>query len=192
MMKIKVIGMALLAILILMGCKETGESVEAATEEKTTLTDDDFNAKVDLVKALFKAYEDEDIEAISAMLADTLRYSPTAWNDNQWLSKDDFLAMASTTHQAVDNLKFTPGIVLPNTTAGGFFAGRNFPTQESAPTEIGLIRAYGSWSSTNSESGETNNSKWYGLFALNEDDKFALISAYFDAIDSQGDSESKE
>lgn len=191
-MKIKLLSMALIAILVLMGCKETGESVEAAAEEKTALTDDDFNAKVALVEALFKAYEDEDLDAISAMLADSLRYSPASWNDNQWLGKDEFLAMASATHQAVDDLKFTPGIVLPDTTAGGFFAGRNFPTQQAAPTEIGLIRAYGSWSSTNSESGETNNSKWYGLFALNEDDKFALISAYFDAIDSQGESESEE
>ena len=191
-MKIKVCSMALLAMLALMGCKETGESAEAATKEKMALTDDDFNAKVDLVKALFKAYEDEDLEAISAMLADTLRYSPTSWNDNQWVGKDEFLAMASATHQAVDNLKFTPGIVLPNTTAGAFFAGRNFPTPESAPAEIGIIRAYGSWSSTSAESGETNNSKWYGLFALNEDDKFALISAYFDAVDPQEEEASEE
>jgi len=191
-MKIKVMGMALLAMLVLIGCKETAESAEAATEEKTTLTDDDFNSKVELVKALFKAYEDEDLEALSGMLSDSLRYSPASWNDNQWLGKDEFLAMAKATHEAVDNLKFTPGIVLPDTTAGAFFAGRNFPTQESAPTQIGLIRAYGSWSSTNSETGETRSSKWYGLMALNQDDKFALISAYFDAVDSPGESEPEE
>ena len=185
-------GMALLAMLVLIGCKETAESAEAATEEKTTLTDDDFNSKVELVKALFKAYEDEDLEALSGMLSDSLRYSPASWNDNQWLGKDEFLAMAKATHEAVDNLKFTPGIVLPDTTAGAFFAGRNFPTQQSAPTQIGLIRAYGSWSSTSAESGETNNSKWYGLFALNEEGKFGLISAYFDAVDPQEEATSEE
>ena len=191
-MKIKVCGMALIAMLALMGCKETGESAtEAPSEEKMALSDDDFNAKVDLVKALFKAYEDEDLEAISGMLADSLRYSPASWNDNQWVGKDEFLAMAQATHEAVENLKFTPGIVLPDTTAGAFFAGRNFPTQQSAPAEVGLIRAYGSWSSTHSETGEVRNSKWYGILALNEDDKFALISAYFDALDVQGDPESE-
>ena len=188
-MKIKVCGMALLAMLALMGCKETAESAEASSEEKTALTDDDFNAKVDVVKALFNAYENEDLEAISAMLADSLRYSPASWNDNQWLSKADFLEMASATFQAVDNLKFTPGIVLPDTTAGAFFAGRNFPTQQSEPAQVGIIRAYGSWSSTHAETGEARAIKWYGLMALNEDDKFALISAYFDALDAPAASE---
>ena len=182
-MKIKVCGIAVLAMLTLLGCKQAEES-EATMEEKMVLTDDDFNAKVDLVKALFKAYEDEDLEALSGMLADSLRYSPASWNDNEWVSKDEFLAMAKATHEAVDNLKFTPGIVLPDTTADAFFAGRNFPTQQSAPAEIGIIRAYGSWSSTNAETGEIRNSKWYGLLALNADDKFALISAYFDAVDA--------
>ena len=85
-MKIKVCGIALLAMLTLLGCKQAAES-EAAMEEKMGLTDADFNVKVDLVKALFKAYEDEDLEALSGMLADTLRYSPASWNDNQWVSK---------------------------------------------------------------------------------------------------------
>jgi hypothetical protein len=178
-MKLKLLGLALLAMATLFGCKETSDKAESVAEETMAATDDDFNAKVEVVKALFKAHEDEDLAKMGTLLADTLKYSPASWNDNQWVGKDEFLARLGGMHQVVDNLKFAPGIVLPNTTAGAFFAGRNFPVQESAPQDVGIIRAYGSWSSTSVESGENNNIKCYGLFALNEDNKIALISAYF-------------
>ncbi|MDH3699322.1 MAG: nuclear transport factor 2 family protein [Flavobacteriaceae bacterium] len=178
-MKLKLLSLALFAVATLFGCKETSEKAESVANEAIAATDDDFNAKVEVVKALFKAHEDEDIAKMGTLLADTLKYSPSIWNDNQWLGKDEFLARLGGMYQAVENLKFNPGIVLPNTTAGTFFAGRNFPVQESSPQNVGIIRAYGSWSSTIVESGETNNIKWYGLFGLNEDNKIAMISAYF-------------
>ena len=186
-MKLKLLGFALLAVAILFGCKETGESAVAVEDEAKVVNDDEFNSKVAVVQALFKAHEEEDLDKMDALLSDSLVFSPPRWNDNQWLGKAEFLEGIKATHENVENLKFTPGIVLPDTTAGAYFAGRNHPIQQTEPTGVGIIRAYGSWSSTNAATGESGSVKWYGLFVVNDDGKVTLISGYFDAIDASGE-----
>lgn len=182
-MRNKVLSLAILALLVLSGCQQSTESKDAAADEAMATVEADFKAKVDVLKELFTAHEKEDIASMAGLVADTLRFNPAGWNDNQWLGKEDFLAYIGGIHQNVDNLKFTPGVALPDTTAGAFFAGRNFPVQQSAPDQVGLIRAYGSWASTVVATGEARSIKWYGLFGLNEDNKVALISVYTDAVD---------
>jgi len=183
-MKIKLLSLALLGMIVLFSCKESAETT--ATEESATPNDTEFDAKVAVVQALFKAHEEEDLVKMDALLSDSLVYSPPRWNDNQWLGKAEFLEGIKATHENAENLKFTPGIVLPDTTAGAYFAGRNHPIQQTEPTGVGIIRAYGSWSSTNAATGDSGSVKWYGLFVVNDDGKITLISGYFDALDSGG------
>ena len=169
----------LVAVLATFGCKE--QASEMAMEEETMETPDyaDFDKKVAIIQAFYKAHEDEDLEAQRAMLADTMQWSPPAYNGGQWLGKAELLEALKGYHDNFDNIKWHEGIALPDTTAGPYWSGSVFP-EETATNTADNIRIYGTWTATHTETGKEVGVKFYSLMMINEDGLIAQGSDYFD------------
>lgn len=173
-MKNQLVSLMVLALLVLVSCKEA-----AVTEAVETPDYAAFDAKVSVIRAFYKAHSDEDLASLSTMLADTLKWSPPSYNDNQWLGKEDFLAALKAYHENYDNIQFIEGIVLPDSTANGFWSGSVFP-QGTATSTPSNIRSYGTWTATHTESGQNVGIKYYSLSTINKEGKIATFSDYFD------------
>ncbi len=173
-MKKQLVSLMVLALMVLVSCKEP-----AATEAVETPDYAAFDSKVSVIRAFYKAHSQEDLATLSSMLADTMQWSPPNYNGNQWLGKEDFLATLKAYHENYDNIQFTEGIVLPDSTANGFWSGSVFPkgTASSTPSNI---RTYGTWTATHTESGQKVGVKYYSLSMVNNDGKIATFSDYLD------------
>jgi len=178
-MKTKLFGMLMLAVLTLFGCKEKEQEVEVLVEETEAPDSADYDKKVAVIRAFFQAHSDEDIEAQSALLADDMNWSPPAYNGNQWLGKEDLLAALKGYHDNFDNVKYAEGIVMPDSTANGFWSGSVFPGQ-NANASASVIRVYGTWTATHTESGKEIGVKFFNLSSVNDDGKIVQSSDYFD------------
>lgn len=178
-MKTKLFGMMLLAVLILIGCKEQASQTEMA--EETTEAPDyaDFEKKVEMIRTFYKAHGEEDMEALSAMLSDTLVWSPPAWNGNQMLGKEDLLAALKSYHDNFENIQWHEGIVMADSTVNGYWSGSVFPGATAATT-ADVIRVYGTWTATHTESGKEIGVKFFNLTTFNEDGLIVNSSDYFD------------
>ena len=173
----------LILLLILFGlsaCQAPAATEEAAAEAVEAPDYATFNKRVEILRAFIKAHCDEDIEAQSALLADTLRWSPPIYNGNEWLGKAEFTEALKGYHDAYENITFTEGIPLGNTLANGYWAGSAFP-QEDATNEPDAIRVYGTWTVKHSESGKDIGVKWFGIGFVNEAGKIGRWTEYWDA-----------
>ena len=178
-MKTKLFGLLMLAVLTLFSCKEKEQEVEVLVEETEAPDSADYDKKVAVIRAFFQAHSDEDIEAQSALLADDMNWSPPAYNGNQWLGKEDLLAALKSYHDNFDNIKYAEGIVMPDSTANGFWSGSVFPGQ-NANASASVIRVYGTWTATHTESGKEIGVKFFNLSSVNDDGKIVQSSDYFD------------
>lgn len=178
-MKKQLISLFALALLTLVGCKETATMEESETTEQNTPDDAAFNKKVAVIRAFFKAHADEDLEAQKAILSDTMKWSPPDYNGNQWLGKEELLAALKGYHDAFDNIKYQEGIVMPDSTANGFWSGSVFPVA-SATTSANVMRVYGTWTATHTESGKEIGVKFFNLTSVNDAGKIVQSSDYFD------------
>ena len=127
----------------------------------------------------FKAHGDEDLSAQSALLADTLRWSPPAYNGNKWLGKEELLAALKGYQDNFENIKLTEGIVLQDSIVGGVYSGSVFPKKDASSTPD-AIRMYGTWTATHTETQKPIGVKWYGIGWVNKDGKIAMFTDYFD------------
>ena len=178
-MKKQLIGLIALALLVLVGCKETATVEQSETVEQAAPDTADYDKKVAVIRAFFKAHCDEDLEAQKAMLSDTMKWSPPDYNGNQWLGKEDFLAALKGYHDGFENIKYHEGIVMPDSTANGFWSGSVFPGT-GATASASVIRVYGTWTATHSESGKEIGVKYFGLSSINDDGQIVQSSDYFD------------
>jgi len=178
-MKTKLFGLLMLAVLTLFGCKEKEAETEMAVKETEAPDSADFDKKVAVIRAFFKAHCDEDIDAQSALLADDMKWSPPAYNGNQWLGKEELIEALKGYHAGFDNIKYAEGIVMPDSTANGFWSGSVFPVQ-NANTSAGILRVYGTWTATHTESGKEIGVKFFNLSSVNDDGKIVQSSDYFD------------
>ena len=185
-MKKLIFSLLAFALISFYSCKDstTAESTEA--EEATEMEEVDeapdydlFNSRVETIKAFYNAHENEDLEAISNILADTIKVSPPNYNGNQMVGKDDFLAVLKDYHDNFDNIKFTEGISLGDVQEGGFWSGSVYPA-ESASVSANAIRVYGTWKATHTESGKEIGVKYYSIAWINDDGKLAQYPAYYD------------
>ena len=178
-MKTKWIGLMLVAVLAMLACKE--QTSEMTMEEETMEAPDyaAFDKKVATIRAFYKAHEDEDLEAQRAMLADTMQWSPPAYNGNQWLGKTELLEALKGYHDNFDNIQWHEGIILPDTTAGAYWSGSVFPEATATNTSTN-IRIYGTWTATHTESGKEIGVKFYSLMVFNEEGVIVQGSDYFD------------
>lgn len=181
-MKTKLCGIIFLALITLISCKEKEHEEHEEHEAVEEVAGPDYasyDKKVAVVRALYQAHSDEDIEAMQAMVSDTLQFSPPDYNGNKWLNKEDFFTRIKGYHAGFENIKFSEGIVLPNAAAGGLWSGSVFP-KETATIIPDIIRVYGTWTATHTESGKEIGVKFYALLSVNDDGKLAQASEYFD------------
>jgi hypothetical protein len=173
----------LLALITLVACKqqtEEGTGVEEVVTETTDAPDyAAFDAKVPTIRAFTAAHSAENLEELSALFADTLKFSPPEYNGNKWLGKADLLTALKNYHTNFDNIQFTEGITLPDTIGNGMWSGSVFP-EASASSSPDAIRAYGTWTATHTASKKEVGVKWFGLFWMNDDGKIVVFTDYFD------------
>lgn len=163
-----------IALLVLVSCKETATTTPATTPDYAA-----FDKKVAVIRDFYKAHCDENLPALAALLADTVKYSPPYYNGNKWLGKEDFLAALKAYHENYENIKYIEGIVTADSVAGGFYSGSVYP-KESATTNSSNIRVYGTWTGTHTKSGQNVGIKYYALISVNADGKITNFSDYFD------------
>ena len=181
-MKKQLFTMATLSFLILSACQPT---TPPAAEQPASDAPDyaAFDSKVQVIKAFIKAYSDEDVDAMTTMLADTMRWSPAVYNGNEWLGKTDYLAALQEYHQAFDNIQFHEGIAGLDNAVGAsiaYWSGSVFP-ESTATIDPDIIRVYGTWTANHTETGKDIGAKWYGLVWVNEAGQIAAFADYFDA-----------
>ena len=185
-MKKSIFYLITLTLLTFYACKETNESKSSEVEETVEVEElaeapnyDLFNSRVEIMLSFYKAHENEDIEAISAILADTIKVSPPNYNGNQIVGKDDLLAALKNYHDNFDNINFTEGISMGDVQAGGWWSGSVYP-EESASVSADAIRIYGTWKATHTESGKEIGIKYFSIAWINDDGKLAQYSSYYD------------
>jgi hypothetical protein len=185
-MKKLFLSLIAIALLSFIACKESTPAETTETEEKTEVEEvaeapdyDLFNSRVETMKAFYKAHENEDIEAITALLADTLKVSPPNYNGNQLVGKDDFITVLKNYHDNFDNINFTEGIQLGDIQEGGWWSGSVYP-EESASVSSNALRIYGTWKATHTESGKEIGVKYYSIAWINDAGKLAQYTAYYD------------
>ncbi len=179
-MRTKLIALAALVLLVAFACGEQQDpEPEVSVKESEAPDYAMFEKHVAAIRAFYQAHSDEDMEALTSMISDTLQWSPPAYNDNQYLGKEDLLAVLKNYHDNFENIKWNEGIVMPDSTINGYWSGSVFPEgmATSTPTNI---RVYGTWTATHSESGKEIGVKFFTLAGFNEDGKLVSASDYFD------------
>ena len=180
------ITLLLLALMALVACKQPASeetTMVEEIEEKITSDAPDYaayNNKVAIIRSFMQAHSDEDLAKQAELLADTLKWSPPYYNGNKYLGKDDYLAVLKQYHDEFENIKYTEGIVMPDTIAAGHWSGSVYP-QDGASTAPSSIRIYGTWTAKHTATGKDVGVKWYGIGWTNDDGKIVMMTEYFDA-----------
>jgi limonene-1,2-epoxide hydrolase len=180
-MKNKLFSIIILALLTFTACKqaETNADTTATAAESEMPDYAAFDKKIEVLNAFINAHSNEDLDALTGMLSDTLKWSPPYYNGNKWLGKDDYLAALKSYHDGFDNIQYAAGITLPDTTSSGYFAGSVYP-KSVATSQPNGVRMYGTWTAKHTESGKDIGAKWFAVCILNDDNKIAVFTEYFD------------
>ncbi len=180
-MKTQLFTLLIIGLCAFFACQPAGDSTDntATTVESNAPDYAAFNQKVAAIRSFLQAHCDEDITTQSNMVADTFQWSPPQYNGNQWLGKEEYVAALQSYHDNYENITFTEGIVTPDSTANGVWAGSIFP-EGTATSEPNAIRVYGTWSATHSATGKEIGVKWFGISWLNDDNQLAQMTEYWD------------
>ena len=174
-MKKQLTTIVVLALMTLSACQQPAPKAEAVETPDYAA----FNKNVEVIRSFIKAHENEDLNAQSELMADTIRWSPPFYNGNEWHGKADYLAVLKNYHDNFENIKYTEGIPMGGELLNGMWGGSAFP-KDQATSESNVIRIYGTWIATNSETGKEHGFKWFALAWINDDGKVAQITEYFD------------
>jgi len=173
-MKNQLFGFCVFSLLLLVSCNDATNTETASTPDYAA-----FGKKVEVIRAFIKAHCDEDLPAISAMLSDTLKFSPPYYKGSKWLGKEDLLVALKAYQENYDNIKYVEGLNRPDSIAGGYYSGSVFP-QKTATSNPVNIRTYGTWTGTHKESGQEVGIKYFAQISINDDGKIVMYSDYFD------------
>lgn len=173
-MRNQLLGFFVFGFLLLVSCKDATNTETAETPDYAT-----FNKKVEVIRSFFKAHAEKDTTALSALLSDTLKFSPPYYNGNKWLGKDELMAALKNYQENYDNIKYVEGLNRPDTTAAGYYSGNVYP-QGTATVAPVNIRTYGTWTGTHKGSGQEVGIKYFALITINDDGKIVGFSDYFD------------
>jgi len=132
-----------------------------------------------VISAFYKAHSDEDLDAQTAALSDTLKWSPANYNGGKWLGKAEYLAAIKSYHDGYENIKYAEGIAIGYDVGNGMWSGSVFP-KEQASGSPDVIRVYGTWTATHTESGKDIGVKWFALNWVNDDGKISQVTEYWD------------
>lgn len=180
-MKNYVFTMAIMVVLVLIGCKEAATEPEVAVQETEKPDYETFAKKVAILKDYFQAHQNEDLEKMKSMVSDTLKWSPPHFNGNEFESKEALMTQIKLYHDNFDNITYEEGLGLDGQagTANGHWAGSVFP-EETASIAPDAIRIYGTWRATHTESGKNIGVKYYAIGWINDAGKIAQFTEYFD------------
>lgn len=179
-----------MVLLVFIACQP--QTVEEEVEEIIEAPDYAlFDERVAVIRSFIQAHCDEDLDAQSAILADTVHWSPPVYNGNQWLGKEEYLVQLKSYHDNFENIKFDEGIVMEENTANGMWCGSVFP-EATANSEPVAIRIYGTWTATHSETGKDIGVKWFGIAFMTDDNKIGRFTEYFDATGIAAQVEAQE
>jgi hypothetical protein len=176
-MKQQWISIIAVGLMTLSACQPPAPEAEKPTSEAPDYAL--FNKKVEIFRAFVKAHSDEDLNAQSEMMADTLKWSPPWYNGNEWLGKADYLAVLKDYQDNFENIQYVEGIPMGGTTEDGMWSGSVFP-KDKASSKPMAIRIYGTWTATHTESGKEIGVKWFALGWVNDDGKISQFTEYFD------------
>jgi hypothetical protein len=178
-MKNYLFSIVVLALFTFAACKQPAPAPEVE-EEKIELPDyAEFDKKVEILRSFYQAHADENLEAQRELLADTLKWSPPNFNGNEWLGKEDYLAVLKSYHENFENIKYAEGIPLGDNVGDGLWAGSVFPKEE-ASSAANAIRQYGTWTATHTPSGKEIGVKWFAISWINDAGQIAQMTEYFD------------
>jgi hypothetical protein len=124
-MKKQFFGLIALALLSLVACQQAAEVQETEAPDYAA-----FDSNVAVLKSFIQAHSDEDLEALTNMMADTMVWSPPVYNGNKELGKDDFLAQLKVYHDEWDNIKYTSGITMGDSLVNGWWSGSHFQKKQ--------------------------------------------------------------
>ena len=73
---------------------------------------------------------------------------------------EDFISSLKSYHDGFDDIKFTLGVTMPDTLVNGYWSGSVYP-KEGANINPNVIRVYGTWTATHTESGKKIDVKYF-------------------------------
>ena len=148
----------------MLGCKDDDKKEEAASDKNTEMKAL-YEKNLATVKAFTTAFEKEDFNAMSALVADTAKWNSPAYGDT-----------VNTKAHWMESLKY----YLDNWSNLHLTDGQFLPGVDQAAHEFdGSVRYYGRWEGVHS-SGIATKVYFYGSYDFNKDNKIISGSDYFD------------
>ncbi|MBN09226.1 MAG: hypothetical protein CMC79_02490 [Flavobacteriaceae bacterium] len=140
-----------------------------------------FSKQIETYGTFRQGFNEENMEMLMGTMADSLKWSPAWYNENKILGYDDLKSQLQEYFNQFDNITFAEGEGLVNPNAPAFWAGSHYSSGENmASSSPSIMRVYGTWSATHSESGAKVFNKYYGVLNFNSDGKIAEISDWMD------------
>lgn len=184
-MKNYFLSIFVLALLVMVGCKDA--STEAETKETTEVEEVEmeapdyaaFDKKVAVIRAFIDAHSKEDLDTQKALLSDSLQWSPPMYTDGAMWGKAEYVAALEGYHNDYEDIRFTEGIVTADSIVGGFWSGSVFP-ESTATIKPDAIRVYGTWRAIHTESGKDIGVKWFGITWVDDEGLITAMNEYWD------------
>ncbi len=183
----KIFSLLSLVSLILISCNTKVETkveiTNPSSEDQST-----FEKQIETYNAYRKAFNEENVEDLMALMADSLKWSPPAYNENKILGYDDVKSQFQLYFDQFDDITFSEGEGLVNPNAPAYWAGSAFSSgkgDEGATSSPLGMRVYGTWSGIHTESGAKVFNKYYGVLNFNSDGKIADLSDWMDVSGMQ-------
>ena len=180
MKKLKKIFTILLFAIIIYSCNnsavqgmmsETGVVVSEEEKEK-------FQAQIETFKTFTKGFFNEDIDLTMSVMADSVQWSPPNYNGNQLIDSDGLRAAVISYFEGFEGITFNGGDGLVGSD-NAYWSGSLYSAGETN-TDPSVMRVYGTWSMTHTETDAPVSNKWYGVLTFNEDGKIAVFSDWMD------------
>ena len=155
-----------LVAVILSSCNQADVDIKDNTENQKK-----FETNVENFNSMIDAFAAEDQDRFMNIFADSLKWSgPDKKNMSEFDSKEVLAKALNGYMAAYDNH------ALKNTR---FFAGSTFSTMQ-ANDSPDVIRVYGDWHHTHTESNKDVSHKWMAVVFFNKDGKIHEFWDYFD------------
>ena len=174
MKKLKAIFAILLFATIIYSCNNsTVEGVVVSDEEKAK-----FQAQIETFKTFTNGFFNEDIDLTMSVMADSVKWSPPNYNGNQLIDSDGLRAAGISYFEGFDGITFNEADGLVGSD-NAYWSGSLYSAGETN-TDPSVMRVYGTWSMTHTETSAPVSNKWYGVLTFNEDGKIAVFSDWMD------------
>ena len=173
MKNLKTIITVFALLIITVSCNQSETGVVVSEEEKAK-----FQKQIETFKTFAEGFKNKDIDLLMSVMADTVKWSPPQYNGNQTLDIKELKAAGESYMDSFDNITFNEGDGLVGSD-NAFWSGSLYSATETN-TDPSVMRVYGTWSMTHTESGAPVSNKWYGVLTFNDDGKIAVFSDWMD------------